>query len=751
MFVFQIRNSHHLHRICHRCLKLFQSDGRTFGNSVTNQSSKLEWTSKEIRQAFLDYFCQSRGHIYVPSSSVIPKKGEGTYFTNAGMNQFKPVFLGEVQPGTDMSSYKRVANSQKCVRVGGKHNDLDDVGRDTYHHTFFEMLGNWSFGDYFKEEACAMALELLTKVYGLPLERLYFTYFGGSEELGLQADLECRDTWLQLNVPQNRLLPFGMRDNFWDMGDTGPCGPCTEIHYDCRAQKQSKTETIVNQTEKRYIESIEKGEKVLQKFINKHGKRLTGKDILELHEGKYGSPLSVDIIEDMASSWGVDMDMAGFDELVQQHKYTPPIPKGNMKKQTMTQEVLHLLHSREIFPTDDSFKYMVTGSHDLKTDLQANIVSLIDEGSVVEEVETGKTCGVVMDKTTFYAEAGGQMADRGDIVGQCGRLKVTDVQNYYGYVLHLGEVVEGTMLLGEVHLEIDQTRRSGCMRNHTATHLLNTCLRGLLEDVSQRGSSVEPEKFTFDFSCMSPINNIHIESLERQVMNVIEKSIPVARELIPLKKALERKDVVFLPDEVYPADVRLVSITSTDEGFCFQSSELCGGTHVSNTKDIENFCILKMTGVSQGTKRAVCVTGSEALQADFYIDGKERTDFMFEEVKLTHKDPCVELNQAGKIAIGVLGCFVVIIGTSLSILFFVRTKRRKAILRNRMLINNAVPPSQTSPPPYTSSALDQTSPPSYAVAMGDGNVRVTVQDETEAPISGSISLNTQGAAFSQKI
>lgn len=184
-------------------------------------------TSKEIRQSFLDFF-KSKEHHIVPSAPVVPQDDPTLLFINAGMNQFKDIFLG-----TRKKQYSRIADSQKCIRVSGKHNDLEEVGRDTYHHTFFEMLGNWSFGDYFKAEAIHWAWELLTEVWKLPKDRLWATIFEGDEKDGVSADEDAFQEWTrQTDIDPARILRFGKKDNFWEMGDTGPCGPCSEIHID---------------------------------------------------------------------------------------------------------------------------------------------------------------------------------------------------------------------------------------------------------------------------------------------------------------------------------------------------------------------------------------------------------------------------------------------------------------------------------------------------------------------------------------
>ncbi len=207
-------------------------------------------TSADIRKKFLEFFA-SRGHLIVPSAPIVIKNDPTLLFTNAGMNQFKDYFLGNKKPES-----ARIADTQKCLRVSGKHNDLEEVGVDTYHHTMFEMLGNWSFGDYFKKEAIAWSWELLTEVYKLDKDRLYVTIFEGDTKEGLPKDEEAYNEWKKV-IAEDRILLGNKKDNFWEMGDTGPCGPCTEIHVDCRTEEERKTvagKTLVNNDHPQVIE-----------------------------------------------------------------------------------------------------------------------------------------------------------------------------------------------------------------------------------------------------------------------------------------------------------------------------------------------------------------------------------------------------------------------------------------------------------------------------------------------------------------
>jgi alanyl-tRNA synthetase len=277
-------------------------------------------TSQQIRQAFIDFFVQKHGHTLVPSSPVVPHDDPTLLFTNAGMNQFKPIFLGQ-----EKRSYTRATDTQKCIRAGGKHNDLDDVGRSRRHHTFFEMLGNWSFGDYFKRGAIEMAWELLTKVWQLDPTRLHVSCFEGNEAAGIPRDTEAADLWKEIaGLPDDHIHYFG-KDNFWEMGDTGPCGPCTEIYIDRTEDKSGGPQ--VNGEDPRVME-------IWNLVFIQYNRDATGKlTTLPAQHVDTGMGLErvCQVIQNKSDNYGTDLWTPLFDAISQisNLKYTGLFPKTN--------------------------------------------------------------------------------------------------------------------------------------------------------------------------------------------------------------------------------------------------------------------------------------------------------------------------------------------------------------------------------------------------------------------------------------
>jgi len=716
--------------------------------------------SGEVREKFIKFF-EARGHRRLPSSSLIPRNDPTLMFTNAGMNQFKNIFLG-----LEKADSNRATTCQKCCRVTGKHNDFEMVGKTPRHHTFFEMLGNFSFGDYFKKEAIEFAYDLILKEYGMPLDRLVFTVF--------KDDDVAYDLWHKhIGIPADRIYRFDEKENFWAMGETGPCGPCSEIHYDFgpeyakdfpNADPSSGTNRFVelwnlvfmqyNKTEDGRMEPLRapsvdtgagleritavmqgkdnnydtdlflplishladrcgveylpgSGEETALRVMADHTRAATfliGDGLLPSNEGR-GYVLRRIIRRGIRFAKKLEMkdpflyEAAGFvignmkdvyPELVQSRDFIARVMLAEEERFNSTisygmnyfQEIASadsvrksgVLPGSEIFKLYDTFGLPLDFAKDLaeeynlkldeggfeaemekqrararkawkgsggqkidelylklgdkfKTEFRGyeeletrgcEVLALIKNGREVDSLVEGDEGEVILDKTPFYGESGGQVGDIGWLKSDAGGFSsdVLDTKKpMQSLIVHKIKIFKGCIGKGDkVTALVDSKERNATMANHTATHLLQAALRNELGmHVKQAGSAVSPEKLRFDFTHFSAITKRELQRVEEFVNNKISLQLPVISETLSLDEAIS-KGAIALFDEKYGDTVRMITVqgrSGMTEGE-YVSRELCGGTHVKNTSEIEKFAIVSESSVAAGVRRIEALTENKA-------------------------------------------------------------------------------------------------------------------------------------------
>ncbi|MBT4164033.1 MAG: alanine--tRNA ligase [Porticoccaceae bacterium] len=691
--------------------------------------------SADIRNLFLNYFA-SKEHAIVPSSSLVPGNDPTLLFTNAGMVQFKDVFLG-----VDQRSYSRAVSSQRCVRAGGKHNDLENVGYTARHHTFFEMLGNFSFGEYFKRDAITFAWQFLTEELGLPKDRLWITVH--------VSDDEAADIWVkQIGIDPNRLSRLD-EANFWQMGDTGPCGPCTEIFWDhgedipggppgspdddldryieiwnlvfmqferdasgtmtplpkpsidtgmglervaavmqgvhsnydidlfqhlikdasrvtgCKDLQDNSLKVIadhirscaflivdgvkpsnegrgyvlrriirralrhghnlgaegnffykltaslgeimgeaypellekkqvisdtIKKEEEQFARTLDKGMGVLEAALAEmSGTELSGELVFQLYD-TFGFP--TDLTNDVAREKGYTLDIAGYEKCMQEQKSRA--------------------RSASQFSVDYTDSIRVEGNTEFcgyeALALSSNIIGLFTEGKAVSSVGEDAEVVLVLDRTVFYAESGGQVGDSGFLSKGSAKIEITDCRKVGNHHIHIGRVLSGEFSVGDsVDGVIDQNIRQATALNHSATHLVHEALRQVLGDhVEQKGSLVDSQRLRFDFSHGDAVSNEQVRRIEHLVNEEILKNTAVSTQVMSMDDA-KAKGAVALFGEKYGDEVRVVSIGGE------YSVELCGGTHVSRSGDIGAIRITTESSVASGVRRIEGVTGMKAV------------------------------------------------------------------------------------------------------------------------------------------
>lgn len=692
--------------------------------------------SSEIRECFLKFF-EKHNHEIVTSSSLVPANDPTLLFTNAGMVQFKEVFLGG-----ESRSCNRATSSQRCVRAGGKHNDLENVGYTARHHTFFEMLGNFSFGDYFKKDAIAFAWEFLTEILKLPPSRLWVTVH--------ESDDEAENIWInEIGIDPSRLSRLD-EDNFWQMGDTGPCGPCTEIFWDhgpdvpggppgsenddldryieiwnlvfmqyeksadgkmnplpkpsidtgmglerisavmqgvhsnyeidifkdlinatakitgCKDKNndslkvisdhirscsflildgvtpsnegrgyvlrriirralrhgnklgikeeffyklvpvlrelmgdaypdliahQDKICKVLKQEEIQFSKTLDKGMAIFQNYLAGTTNSVIPGDLIFKLYDTYGFP--VDLTNDIARENGLEIDMEGYNRCMQEQ-----IARGRSASQFSVDysEQVNLPGKTEFIGYDHS-------------DTNATVLGIYAENNAVDEIKEGDQVGIILDKTVFYAESGGQVGDTGIIETETSLFNVVDCKKVGTHFMHFGHLKHGAISRGDkVKVEIDTERRQSITCNHSATHLLHEALRLVLGDhVEQRGSMVDGDRFRFDFSHDTSVSAEEIRKVENIVNMEIMKNKKVVTTSMSMEEA-QKKGARALFGEKYGDVVRVVNI---GEDF---SVELCGGTHVNRSGEIGLVKVALETSVASGIRRIESCSGAKATE-----------------------------------------------------------------------------------------------------------------------------------------
>ena len=692
--------------------------------------------SSEIRECFLKFF-EKHNHEIFTSSSLVPANDPTLLFTNAGMVQFKEVFLGG-----ESRSCNRATSSQRCVRAGGKHNDLENVGYTARHHTFFEMLGNFSFGDYFKKDAIAFAWEFLTEILKLPPSRLWVTVH--------ESDDEAENIWInEIGIDPSRLSRLD-EDNFWQMGDTGPCGPCTEIFWDhgpdvpggppgsenddldryieiwnlvfmqyeksadgkmnplpkpsidtgmglerisavmqgvhsnyeidifkdlinatakitgCKDKNndslkvisdhirscsflildgvtpsnegrgyvlrriirralrhgnklgikeeffyklvpvlrelmgdaypdliahQDKICKVLKQEEIQFSKTLDKGMAIFQNYLAGTTNSVIPGDLIFKLYDTYGFP--VDLTNDIARENGLEIDMEGYNRCMQEQ-----IARGRSASQFSVDysEQVNLPGKTEFIGYDHS-------------DTNATVLGIYAENNAVDEIKEGDQVGIILDKTVFYAESGGQVGDTGIIETETSLFNVVDCKKVGTHFMHFGHLKHGAISRGDkVKVEIDTERRQSITCNHSATHLLHEALRLVLGDhVEQRGSMVDADRFRFDFSHDTSVSAEEIRKVENIVNMEIMRNKKVVTTSMSMEEA-QKKGARALFGEKYGDVVRVVNI---GEDF---SVELCGGTHVNRSGEIGLVKVALETSVASGIRRIESCSGAKATE-----------------------------------------------------------------------------------------------------------------------------------------